>query len=45
MVGDIRDTPLIRETLRAHDISAVMHFAALVNVGESVRSPADSKAQ
>ena len=41
VVGDIRDTSLVRETLRAHNIDAVMHFAALANVGESVTSPAE----
>ena len=41
VVGDIRDTSLVRETLRAHGIDAVMHFAALVNVGELVTSPAE----
>jgi UDP-glucose-4-epimerase GalE len=37
--GDICDTAMIRETLCRHEISAVMHFAALLDVGESVREP------
>jgi UDP-glucose-4-epimerase GalE len=37
--GDICDTASIRETLRKHEISAVMHFAAILDVGESVREP------
>ena len=37
--GDIRDTARIRETLRRHQIFAVMHFAAVLDVGESVREP------
>jgi UDP-glucose-4-epimerase GalE len=37
--GDICDTALVRETLRRHEISAVMHFAAFLDVGESVREP------
>jgi UDP-glucose-4-epimerase GalE len=38
--GDINDTAAVREALRSHDIFAVMHFAALLDVGESVREPA-----
>lgn len=37
--GDIRDTPLVRSTLRESGASAVMHFAARLLVGESVRDP------
>jgi UDP-glucose-4-epimerase GalE len=37
--GDITDTAAVRETIRRHDISAVMHFAAFLDVGESVREP------
>jgi UDP-glucose-4-epimerase GalE len=40
VVGDTRDTALLRDTLRRHKVSAVMHFAALMSVGESVRNPA-----
>jgi UDP-arabinose 4-epimerase len=38
--GDIADTAAVREALRRHQISAVMHFAAFLDVGESVREPA-----
>jgi len=38
--GDITDTGAVREALRRHSISAVMHFAAFLDVGESVREPA-----
>ena len=37
--GDITDTCSVRDALRAHQISAVMHFAAFLDVGESVREP------
>jgi UDP-arabinose 4-epimerase len=38
--GDIRDRIRLVDTLRRHDISAVLHFAALAYVGESMKSPA-----
>jgi UDP-glucose 4-epimerase len=38
--GDIRDTARVRETLAAHDLEAVMHFAAWLSVPDSVRDPA-----
>ena len=38
--GDITDVGAVRDALRTHDIFAVMHFAALLDVGESVREPA-----
>lgn len=38
--GDLADGALLRETLLAHDIRAVLHFAAYAYVGESVREPA-----
>jgi UDP-glucose-4-epimerase GalE len=38
--GDIADVTLIRDVLRDHRIAAVMHFAALLDVGASVRDPA-----
>jgi UDP-glucose-4-epimerase GalE len=38
--GDITDLPAVREALRQHEIFAVMHFAAILDVGESVREPA-----
>ncbi|MGX4677235.1 UDP-glucose 4-epimerase GalE [SAR92 clade bacterium H246] len=39
VVGDIRDTDLLEQTMRDNDIEAVMHFAAATNVGESVTNP------
>jgi UDP-glucose-4-epimerase GalE len=38
--GDITDVDGVRRALKRHDISAVMHFAAFLDVGESVREPA-----
>jgi len=38
--GDIRDTDRLRETIRANDLDAVMHFAAWLSVADSVRDPA-----
>jgi UDP-glucose-4-epimerase GalE len=38
--GDITDTAAVRDALRRHRISGVMHFAAFLDVGESVREPA-----
>ena len=38
--GDIADTAAVREALRRHAIVGVMHFAAFLDVGESVRDPA-----
>jgi UDP-glucose 4-epimerase len=37
--GDIADRNLVEEVLREHDIDAVMHFAALAYVRESVLEP------
>ena len=37
--ADVGDTQAIRETIRRHRVSAVMHFAAFLDVGESVRMP------
>jgi UDP-glucose 4-epimerase len=34
--GDVRDTELLREVLRSHKIDAVIHFAGLKSVAESV---------
>ena len=39
--GDVRDTPLISSTLSKHNIDAVIHFAGLKAVGESVEKPVD----
>ena len=38
--GDIQDSARVLETIRAHGLDAVMHFAASLSVGESVRNPA-----
>jgi UDP-glucose-4-epimerase GalE len=38
--GDITDVAAVRSALRRHDVFAVMHFAAFLDVGESVREPA-----
>jgi UDP-glucose 4-epimerase len=37
--GDVRDTPLLIKTLQEHHITAVIHFAGLKAVGESVEMP------
>ncbi len=39
--GDIRDTELLSRTLRAAGIEAVIHFAGLKAVGESVDKPVE----
>ena len=38
--GNIHDTALLRQTMRQHRVDAVMHFAAWLSVGDSVRDPA-----
>ena len=37
--GDVTDLAALRTALRRHDIGAVMHFAAFLDVAESVREP------
>ena len=37
--GDIADVGAVRAALRRHEAFAVMHFAAFLDVGESVRDP------
>ena len=37
--GDLADYELLVETLKKYKIEAVMHFAAFIEVGESVRAP------
>lgn len=37
--GDLADESLIRRTIRAHRIEAVLHFAAFAYVGESMSEP------
>ncbi|WP_323030353.1 UDP-glucose 4-epimerase GalE [Castellaniella sp.] len=39
--GDVRDEALLERTLRDHEIQAVIHFAGLKAVGESVEKPLD----
>jgi len=39
-VGDIRDRARLVEVMRAYGVNAVMHFAARLSVGESVKDPA-----
>ena len=41
VTGDIRDTTLVKQTLQAHAIDAVVHFAGLKAVGQSVECPLD----
>ena len=38
--GDITDTAAVAAAIAQHEIFAVMHFAAYLDVGESVREPA-----
>jgi UDP-glucose-4-epimerase GalE len=38
--GDISDVGAVREALRRYQVVGVMHFAAFLDVGESVRAPA-----
>jgi UDP-arabinose 4-epimerase len=39
VIGDVRDSAKVAATIREHRIQAVMHFAALSAVGESVVDP------
>jgi UDP-glucose 4-epimerase len=39
--GDVRDTSLLTQTLQDYEIDAVVHFAGLKAVGESVLKPID----
>ena len=38
--GDVHDVGLLREVMRRYRVSAVMHFAAWLSVGDSVNDPA-----
>ena len=38
--GDIGDASVVRDVIRQHGVTTVMHFAAFLDVGESVRIPA-----
>jgi len=37
--GDILDGATMRAAMEKHEVDAVMHFAAFIDVGESVREP------
>ena len=39
VTADVRETPAVERVIREHRIEAVIHFAGLKAVGESVRSP------
>ena len=39
VVGDLRDKPLLAQLFAQHDVAAVVHFAGLKAVGESVAEP------
>jgi UDP-glucose-4-epimerase GalE len=39
VIGDLRDSATVRQTLRKYDIQAVFHFAAHAYVGESITNP------
>jgi UDP-glucose-4-epimerase GalE len=39
VVANLHDTGTLRRTVRDYRVSAVMHFAALASVGDSVRDP------
>jgi UDP-glucose 4-epimerase len=39
VVGDIGDSDLVMRTIRAHDVSAIIHFAGSIVVPESVADP------
>ena len=39
--GDVRDTELLRSTITSHKIDAVIHFAGLKAIGESVENPVE----
>ena len=38
--ADIADTEVVRDTVRRYHVTSVMHFAALLSVGESMSAPA-----
>jgi len=37
--GDLRDADLVKSLVRQYDIKGALHFAAFIEVGESVRDP------
>jgi UDP-glucose-4-epimerase GalE len=40
VAGNIHDTERVRAAIRQHEVDAVMHFAAWLSVGDSVKDPA-----
>jgi UDP-glucose 4-epimerase len=40
VAGNIHDTARVRAAIRQHEVEAVMHFAAWLSVGDSVKDPA-----
>jgi UDP-glucose 4-epimerase len=41
VVGDIRDQALLTQVMKDHKVGAVIHFAAMLNVAESLTIPLD----
>ncbi|MDR2127771.1 MAG: UDP-glucose 4-epimerase GalE, partial [Burkholderiaceae bacterium] len=39
IVADVADAAVVRQTIEAHAVDAVMHFASFIQVGESVAQP------
>jgi UDP-glucose 4-epimerase len=39
VVGDLSDSALLRETLGGNNVEAVLHFAAWIEAGESMKAP------
>lgn len=39
VVGDVRDGPAVEVCIREHDVSAVIHFVGLIEVGRSMVQP------
>jgi len=39
IVGDLRDKEFVKKVFLENDIEAVIHFAAYIEVGESVQNP------
>jgi len=39
IVADVADGPVLRQAMKSHDIEAVIHLAAFIEAGESVRKP------
>tara|TARA_B100001123_G_scaffold352041_1_gene403318 strand:+ start:8549 stop:9547 length:999 start_codon:yes stop_codon:yes gene_type:complete len=39
VVGDIADADLVQKIIRQYEVTAVMHFAGWLSVGESVKNP------